>query len=150
MNGNNNNKKMFVPVVVASIELRGCRETLEKERSFIEEKLKQAGIAEQIINMVVTASDEACANVIEHYYNDDPKRKYVLTVNVKNQKIIILIESYGEEINIKSGKKIDLEKHFNQGYSRGLGIYMMHTLMDEVSYHYVQKMNVVKLVKYLD
>ncbi len=131
-----------------NIELSGSRETLEKARKFIEKNLESAGVNNDIITMVVTAVDEASANVIEHYYKDDENKKYNITLDIRYRKIIVLIESWGEEINIKSSKNINLEQHFQEGKSRGLGIYMMHQLMDEVSYHYVLNMNVVKLVKY--
>ncbi|MBN1899316.1 MAG: ATP-binding protein [Spirochaetes bacterium] len=138
--------------VIKSIELRGSGDSLIEGRHFVEENLRKACISEEIIPLVVTATDEACANVVRHFYKNDPEKKYVITVKVDpvKNKIIVVVESYGEEINIKSGKRIDLAKHFEEGKESGLGIYFMHTLMDEISYHYIQKMNVVRLIKYID
>ncbi|MBU1076245.1 MAG: ATP-binding protein [Spirochaetes bacterium] len=150
MDDMNTNQNQYEDVVFGSIELRGSRETLEDGRKFVEKHLQGAGIPQDIITMVVTAVDEASANIIEHYYKDDSEKKYIITLDIKRNKIIVLLESWGEEINIKTGKKIDLAQHFSDGKSRGLGVYMMHMLMDEVSYHYIRRMNVVKLVKYLD
>jgi len=134
---------------VKSIELHGTRETLQQERQFIKDTLQKAGIDDETAFLILSATDEASANVVEHFYKDDPLKKYVITVSVSLKKIIVLIESYGSKTDIKSGKKIDLEEHFREGKTRGLGIYFMHSLMDEVTYHYIEKMNVVKLVKYI-
>lgn len=134
--------------LIESIELHGSGDSLILGRNFIEEKLKQAEVSDDIIPLVIMSSDEAASNVVKHFYEFDSEKKYVITVSVSAKKIIILIESYGKKINLRSTRKMNLDKHFQQGKQSGLGMYIMHTLMDEVTYHYVEKMNVIKLVKY--
>ena len=135
--------------IIKSIELHGSSDSLEQERRFVERTLHDAGISQEILPLIVLACDEACANVVGHFYENDPKKKYVITISISDKKIIIIIESYGKEIKIKRSENVDLEKHFKNGKTHGLGKYFMNTLMDEVTYHYIEKMNVVKLVKYI-
>lgn len=148
MNELNSHKKHEFRIV-ESIELHGSSDSLEKERAFIQTTLSKAGISDDMIPSIIMACDEACANVVRHFYHNDREKKYVVTLSISKTKIIIIIESYGKKINIRSGKKIDLEKHFQEGKTHGLGVYFMHTLMDEVTYHYIEKMNVVRLIKYI-
>ncbi|MDD5067530.1 MAG: ATP-binding protein [bacterium] len=137
--------------MVKSIELQGSGESLALGREFIHLQLQNAGVSSAISDLVVLACDEACANVVRHFYRDDPEKKYIITINVspEKKKIIVVVESYGRKIRIRKRRKINLEKHVREGRESGLGIYFMNSLMDEVTYHYIKKMNVVRLIKYI-
>ena len=103
-----------------------------------------------IRNQIEIVIDEACANVIEHFYKEDEHKNLVVTFTLKNDRFIMTIESIGKRIDLKY-KKVDLKKHFDARNTRGLGKYIMYTLMDEVTYHYIPQghQNVLKLVKYI-
>lgn len=137
--------------MLKSIELHGSGDSLAKGREFINEQLQKAGVDKMIIDLVVLACDEASANVVRHFYKNDPEKKYVMTVNVspERRKIIVVVESYGKRIRIRKRRVIDLEKHVREGKDHGLGIYFMNSVMDEVTYHYIKKMNVVRLIKFI-
>ena len=47
--------------------------------------------------------------------------------------------------------KVDLNEHFEELKERGLGLYIMREMMDEIHYEYIDnKTNRLTLVKYLE
>ena len=65
---------------------------------------------------------------------------------MKNE-ILITIESYGDEFDITKVELPDIEEHYKSGKMRGLGIYIIRTLMDRVEHSYKDNINILKLVK---
>jgi anti-sigma regulatory factor (Ser/Thr protein kinase) len=56
----------------------------------------------------------------------------------------------GERFNPIEQDDVDISNHFSQSKERGLGIYIMKEMMDEIHYEYIDgKTNKLTLVKYL-
>ena len=70
-------QKTKIKRIVKSIELQGSSKSLERERSFIEITLTKAGVSVDLLPLIVMACDEACANVVRHFYKNDPEKKYI-------------------------------------------------------------------------
>ena len=80
------------------------------------------------INAIELATNEACANIIKHAYNDEPNHQIHFTICGYPDKIIIELFDDGKQVDpdkIKSRKLDEIRPG-------GLGVHFIHSLMDEV------------------
>ena len=123
---------------------------LSKARNFISAKAKEAGAAESDITKVEISSDEWCANIIEHGMGSGNNRGFTVECRKENEKFMIIYEHEGERFNPIEQDDVDINDHFSQSKERGLGIYIMKEMMDEIHYDYIgDRINRLTLVKYV-
>lgn len=118
-------------------------------REFISDAAHTFGFDEDTINKIVLATDEACTNIIRHAYHNADDKPIELTVNTRNNTFEIVIVDHGDSFNpseVKLPKMPDYIKRYKKG---GLGMYLMHSLVDKVEYGIDPgKQNLVRLIKY--
>lgn len=92
----------------------------------------RAGLAVGDVDDLKVAASEACTNVIEHAYTDDPGGDCGITMRlqVKQGELRVEVEDQGAGFDPKRLPKVDPEQRVTE--EGGLGIYLMHSLMDEV------------------
>ena len=78
------------------------------------------------LNLVLT---EAMANAIQHANEGDPAKEVHIEISIVDQRLIIRVFDFGQGFDVKQYVKPrhPLEEH-------GRGIYLIHTIMDEISY----------------
>lgn len=76
------------------------------------------------------AVDEAVVNVISHAYKDDPSGVVELTLEIWLKKLAIRIRDWGLSFDPSAVPEPDL----NRPQERGYGVYLIRTLMDQVTY----------------
>ena len=109
-------------------------ENLSVIAGFILRSMKQLGI-ETAISEIQTAVDEACTNVIKHAYSE--KGGIInITCAMQDNNFVVTIRDKGKPFDPYSVPPPDLEADFDKRRIGGLGIYMMRTLMDDVSYSF--------------
>lgn len=93
------------------------------------------------LNLVLT---EAMANAIQHANVDDPTKEVHIEISLVEQRLIIRVFDYGQGFDVKKyvEPKHPLEEH-------GRGIYLIHTIMDEISYQPTEIGHVLEMVKNL-
>ncbi len=93
------------------------------------------------LNLVLT---EAMANAIQHANVDDPTKEVHIEISLVEQRLIIRVFDYGQgfDVNKNIKPKHPLEEH-------GRGIYLIHTIMDEISYQPTEIGHVLEMVKNL-
>ncbi len=93
------------------------------------------------LNLVLT---EAMANAIQHANVDDPTKEVHIEIKLVEQRLIIRVFDYGQGFDVKGyvKPKHPLEEH-------GRGIYLIHTIMDEISYQPTEIGHVLEMVKNL-
>jgi len=93
------------------------------------------------LNLVLT---EAMANAIQHANAGDPAKEVHIEIMIARQRLVIRVFDFGEGFDVKQyvAPRHPLDEH-------GRGIYLMHTIMDEVSYRPTATGNVLELVKKL-
>jgi serine/threonine-protein kinase RsbW len=123
---------------------------LSKARNFISSKAKEAGADESDITKVEISCDEWCANIIEHGMGLGDNRGFTVECREENGKFMIIYENEGERFNPIEQDDVDINDHFSQSKERGLGIYIMKEMMDEIHYDYIgDSINRLTLVKYI-
>ena len=124
---------------------------LSKARNFISSKAKQAGADESDITKVEISCDEWCANIIEHGIERGDDSGFTVECRKENDKFMIIYEHEGDRFNPIEQDDVDINDHFSQSKERGLGIYIMKEMMDEIHYDYIgERINRLTLVKYVN
>jgi serine/threonine-protein kinase RsbW len=132
----------FTIAVVRDIEI------LTSLRMEISLRLETVGVDEDTVAQVELCTYELLVNLIEHS-----------TINATNP-IDLYCTIYDEKVEVKfnyecdgfdptSHGDIDLADHFNAGKKRGLGLYILHTLMDELIFDHDSGNCTLVMTKYV-
>ena len=135
---------------------------LDLVRKVIVDLAARMGFPEEDVNKIEMAVDEACANVIEHSYTEEIEKSYQLRrrddiekaidlkVNISKEKIQVVIFDKGQDFEFESQGDLDLDEYLKEMEIGGLGIYVIKTFMDEVTYRNIPGVgNELKLIKHL-
>lgn len=79
------------------------------------------------INLVLT---EAMTNAIQHANKNDPNKDVHITINVTENNLCIKVYDQGQGFDISGAKELQPDP----GEDHGRGIFLIHTLMDNVTY----------------
>ncbi len=127
-------------------------ENLDLIREFVGKIAASMGFEDEDVHKIELAVDEASTNVIKHAYKG---------VNLNNKSLLIEVFTYPDrlEINVTDRgqgfdpgkiKDPDLKENLKKMKRGGLGLYLIKTLMDQVTYNIKPGVkNQVKMVKYL-
>ena len=93
------------------------------------------------LNLVLT---EAVANAIQHANVGDTAKEVHIEISIINQRLIIKVFDFGQgfDVNQFIEPRQPLDEH-------GRGIYLMHTIMDEISYQPTGDGHVLEMIKVL-
>jgi serine/threonine-protein kinase RsbW len=100
----------------------------------------RAGLSEFDAAQLEMAVDEACANIIEHSYGRRPGdhrgQDPGIHVNLFQQKDKVVVElfDHGEGFDFDGKAVVNPEEYIDGGHERGLGMFIIHKFVDEVSY----------------
>lgn len=123
---------------------------LSKAREFIAKAAKEAGASSSEITKVEISCDEWSANVIEHSLSAGSEQTFTVECRKAEGKFIVIYEHEGERFNPIEQEIIDIDDYFSESKERGLGIYIMREMMDEIHYEYIEgNINRLTIVKYL-
>lgn len=141
---------------MASLEQRftlhvpSSTQNLAMIRDFVGNVGTQAGLAEDDVAKLELAVDEACTNVIEHAHGGDLTKDVVVRAEFDEKTLRIEVVDTGHGFDPATLPDEALPEMVAHRRSGGLGLRMMKSLMDEVSYEIVPgDRNRLRLVKRL-
>ena len=117
-------------------------------RQFVRLHLGEAGVKEAVALDVKLAVDEACANVIEHAYRNDPNHKLDVILRIDAGQITVRIRDFGIPFDKKSYREPNVRALTKSGKSGGLGVRIIRRLMDKVEYSTGGQANEIRLTKH--
>jgi serine/threonine-protein kinase RsbW len=124
---------------------------LSSVREFISTLTRNSSLGAEDSNRVILAVDEAVSNIIEHGYEEHVEGTIEIEVESDDSKFQILIRDSGKSFNPTSLDMPDVIDHIRQGKKKGLGIFLMRQVMDEVRYLFQEGVrNELVLVKYIN
>lgn len=140
--------------VTDRLEVSAHTRNLALVREFLHGAIKRSALPATDINKVVLAVDEAVANTIQHGYEGREPGSVEILIDADADKFAIKIRdngvSYDTAKGIEAKAELDLQKHIAGGNKRGLGLFIMRKVMDEVSYTSREgERNELTLVKYI-
>lgn len=119
-------------------------------RDFVSRCIRQSRLPREDENKVILAVDEAVTNIIEHGYDEGVSGSIELEIEADDQQFKVMIRDTGRVFNPESVPDPDMKEHVQKGYKKGLGIFLMRQIMDEVRYKFKDGVkNELTLVKYI-
>ena len=111
---------------------------------------RDMGFSENRIEDLKTAVSEACVNAIEHGNQLDESTKVGVTLTVNDSSLHVAVHDEGKDID--PAPKPDIEKKMEgMETTRGMGIFLIESLMNEVTFESKPEGGkVVKMVVYLE
>ena len=122
-------------------------EILDEVRSHVAAQARAAGFSDKAVYAIQLAADEAASNIIEHAYEGMSTGSFDMTCEYLKDQLVITFHDEGKSFDISKVNKPDLGADLSERKIGGLGIYLMHKLMDKVQYRSTDSGNVLTLVK---
>jgi len=119
---------------VDELQVKSKTENLSEIRDFVSENAQKAGIPTTMVENIILAVDEACTNIIKHAYKLSPLGEIIIKIDYDKEKFIITIIDYGKSFEPDQVPQPDLRKYYREHRVGGLGMYLMKSLMDDVTY----------------
>lgn len=125
-------------------------EHLSEIRVFLREVLKHYNIPDTEKNEIVLAVDEACANAMIHGNGCDPAKTLQIDLELNEEQFSIQISDVGNlEEDFTGQKDKEIGELIEQRVKGGLGLKLIYSIMDDVSYFADGNRNIVSLTKNL-
>ncbi len=125
-------------------------ENLDSVRVYVGQQARAAGFSDKTVYAVQLAADEAASNIIEHAYDGPSNQTFQMKCEFTSGRLIITFQDQGKSFDISKVDKPDIRADLSERKIGGLGIFLMHKLMDEVNYKVTSSGNVLTLVKRKD
>ncbi len=127
-----------------------CTDNLCHIRSFLSKQLDDTNLSMTDRNKVVLAVDEACANAIIHGNECDQKRRLKVELQIARDTICVEIYDVGNyRPNQNDFSRRDIQENIRNRKKGGLGLMLMHRIMDKVQYYNKGPVTVCSLTKRL-
>lgn len=119
-------------------------------RDFVSRLIRQSRLPKDEENKIILAVDEAVTNIIEHGYDEGADGSIEIEVEADESQFKVMIRDTGRLFNPECVPDPDMREHVQRGYKKGLGIFLMRQIMDEVRYRFKDGVkNELTLVKYI-
>jgi len=126
----------------------GRYDSLVKVSEFIVQAAKDAGLANAETYAVELAVDEACCNIIDHAYGGEGKGELECSVIVNEGELTVILRDKGQPFDPESISAPELNVPLEQLKPRGVGLYLMRKLMDEIDYKFsTNSGNILTMIK---
>jgi serine/threonine-protein kinase RsbW len=112
----------------------GRFDSLEKIGEFVIEAAHAAGLDQAAIYAVQLAVDEACSNIIDHAYGGEGKGDIECSCDIQPDHLKIILRDKGKPFNPAHISSPKLNVPIEKLKPRGVGLYLMRKMMDEVHY----------------
>lgn len=124
-------------------------ERLSDVREFVADLARAHGFAEDDINKITIAVDEACTNIIKHGYNYSPDNTIEIEIIRKGSDFEIVISDKGKQFDPQAIQTPDMKDYLTHYRRGGLGVYLMKRIMDKVEFDLHRDKNVLRMIKTL-
>lgn len=91
--------------------------------------------------------DEILTNTISYGYDDEEAHRIEIIVRVEADSLVVVITDDSAPFDLSAESQADVESGLEDREIGGLGIFLVHQMMDKVEYERVDGRNVVTLTK---
>ena len=131
-----------------SLKVPSATENLALIREFVGNVGSQAGLVDDDVAKLELAVDEAVANVIEHAHGHDSNQEVTVRATFDAATLRIEVVDEGEGFDPTAVPTTPVEQMVHDRRTGGLGLRVMRSLMDEVSYEIIPgERNRLRLLK---
>ena len=112
---------------------------------------KETGIQQAMVTRFELVLDEVFTNVVNYAFPEGGKHEVDVCLSCKDLEVEIIIEDSGVEFDVtRQGPTVDPNLAMEDRTVGGLGIYLVHTTMDDVEYVRIRDRNRLTIRKRLD
>ena len=109
---------------------------LARIAEFVTDAALRLGLTEQQAFEVQMATDEACANIVEHAYGLGVPGSIGVSCEMEGDDLVVTIRDRGRPFNANQVPTPDVTGPLEDRRIGGLGLYFMRKLMDRVVFHH--------------
>ena len=121
---------------------------LQRFITTLTEFARVGGLPEEVSFSVQLAIDELFTNIVSYGYDDEDSHQVEIKMSVQGRELQIdLIDDAKEFDPLHEAAQPDLDASLEDRRIGGVGIHLVKTMMDEVSYKYEDSKNHLTLVK---
>lgn len=103
-------------------------------RSFVARHAGDYGFSAEDVHDITLAVDEAYTNVIKHAYNFDETKKVKIKILTADNEFTISLMDEGAAFDPATYKEPNIAERVMLRKRGGVGVYLIHKLMDRVEY----------------
>lgn len=118
------------PEKLVEYRFAGRSDRLQEVRKRVRAALAPYRLAPTLVNAMVLAVDEACANIIRHAYGEGMAGEIVIEVLKNDQQVTFRLIDFARPVDRRRIQPRDL----NDVRPGGLGLNFMRAVMDEIEY----------------
>ncbi|MBU6428871.1 MAG: ATP-binding protein [Cyanobacteria bacterium REEB65] len=109
------------------------------------------GASAEVAGDLILAVDELCSNVILHAFPEPvpPDAGFTVVCRAVDTGIEVVIRDSGPEFDVQNATTPTVGDWLRRGQKGGIGLKLVHMLVDSVHYQRVEGMNEVVVAKYL-
>ncbi|PRY16273.1 serine/threonine-protein kinase RsbW [Pontibacter ummariensis] len=117
-----------------SIRVNCTKKNLKLIRDFVTEYLHALALTDILMNQIVLAVDEICANLIIHANHEDPDKYILLAIYKQPGMIKFEISDEGIAFQRAAYKEPNIQENIRLGKKGGVGIALVNRIMDKVEF----------------
>lgn len=117
-----------------SILVKASTEQIVDVRNFVAHHAGAHGFSEEDIHSIKLAVDEAYTNVIKHAYNFDASKNVRIKIDAHDSEFLITLIDEGNSFNADTYTEPNIPERIMLRKRGGVGVYLIHKLMDRVEY----------------
>jgi serine/threonine-protein kinase RsbW len=130
-----------------SIKVNCTKKNLKLIRDFVTEYLNAYALSDILLNQIVLAVDEICANLIIHANQEDPSKFIVLQIQKIQSSVNFEIADNGIAFNQTNYREPNIQEYVKIGKKGGVGIALVNRIMDRVEFKTVNGRNICYMSK---
>lgn len=120
---------------------------LGEVRDFVGNIADEYGFSKKETEDIRLAVDEAYTNIIKHAYKYDDKKEVEIELLVDGDKFCVSLFDQGKTFNPKNYMMPDVREQIRKKKRGGMGVYLIHKLMDKVEYISEDNSNEIRMCK---
>lgn len=117
-----------------TILVKSSTDQIAEVRNFVARHAQRYGFSDEDVDDIRLAVDEAYTNVIKHAYNYDDTKYVSISLISKNDEFLITISDEGKSFDEASYTEPNIKERIKLRKRGGVGVYLIHKLMDSVEY----------------
>ncbi|TPE44752.1 ATP-binding protein [Pontibacter mangrovi] len=130
-----------------TIRVNCTKKNLKPIRDFVTEYLTALSLSDILMNQIVLAVDEICANLIIHANHEDPEKYLTLKVQTIKDQVRFEIADQGRAFESSNYKEPNIKEYIRMGKKGGVGIALVNRIMDKVEFLSDGSQNICLLYK---
>lgn len=130
-----------------SLLVNASTDKISVVRDFVARHASGFGFPEEDVDEIRLAVDEACTNVIKHAYNFDASKTIQIKCSCSDDEFLIILSDEGNSFNPDTYTEPNIRERIKLRKRGGVGVYLIHKLMDHVEYRKQGDQNEIVMTK---